>query len=384
MAKEIKRGIKKEVERSLWARAAGRCEFKGCNRLLCKSPITQEEVNIAEKAHIYSISERGPRGWGPLSKGKDKINQLENLMLVCPDCHKTIDQDKEGERYSAELLLEWKRAHEERIEIATGILPENKSHVVLYGANIGEQRPILNPKSAKAAMFPYWYPSSKNPINLSMLCSHDDSTDDYWKTESKHLYTLFIRYIKPIIEESDSCHFSLFSLAPQPLLILLGTLFTDIIPVEVYQPHREPQTWKWASSPEQLDLLIKEPVNFKNDPVLIISLSDRISPDRVKKVIGENISIWELTSGTYHNNILKSRAQLSSFREAARLLLSSVKECHGIETPLKIFPAMPVACAVELGRVRMPKTHMPFIIYDQNNKAGKFIETIKIPGDLNE
>jgi len=383
LAKEIKRRIKKDIERSLWARAAGRCEFKGCNRLLYRSSITQEEVNIAEKAHIYSISERGPRGWGPFSKSKDKINQLDNLMLVCPECHKTIDQDKEGKRYSAKLLLEWKRAHEERIEIATGILPERKSHGVLYGANIGEQRPILNPKWATEAMFPDWYPSSENPINLSMLCSHDDSTGDYWKTESKHLYTLFNRYIKPIIEESDSCHFSLFSLAPQPLLILLGTLFTDIIPVEVYQLHREPQTWKWANSSEGLNFQIKLPLNFDYTPVLIVSLSDRINPDRVKAVLGEHISVWELTVGAYHNDLLKSRAQLSLFREKARLLLSSIREHHGIQTPLRIFPAMPVASAVELGRVRMPKADMPFIIYDQNNKAGRFIETIKIPGDVN-
>jgi len=39
---------------------------------------------------------------------------------------------------------------------------------------------------------------------------------------------------------------------------------------------------------------------------------------------------------------------------------------------------MPVACAVELGRVRMPKACMPWTIYDQNNKHNKFIQTIKI------
>ena len=30
MAKEVTRYIKKEVERELWARAAGRCQFDGC------------------------------------------------------------------------------------------------------------------------------------------------------------------------------------------------------------------------------------------------------------------------------------------------------------------------------------------------------------------
>ena len=66
--KEVTRYIKKEVERELWARAAGRCQFNGCNRILYKSPVTQERVNISEKAHIYSFSEDGPRGWGPFKK----------------------------------------------------------------------------------------------------------------------------------------------------------------------------------------------------------------------------------------------------------------------------------------------------------------------------
>ena len=60
----------REVERELWARAAGRCQFDGCNRPLFKSPVTQEQVNISEKAHIYSFSENGPRGWGPFITNK--------------------------------------------------------------------------------------------------------------------------------------------------------------------------------------------------------------------------------------------------------------------------------------------------------------------------
>ena len=59
MPVEVTRYIKREVERELWARAAGRCQFEGCNRVLYKSPITQERVNISEKAHIYSFSEDG-------------------------------------------------------------------------------------------------------------------------------------------------------------------------------------------------------------------------------------------------------------------------------------------------------------------------------------
>lgn len=282
MAKEVTRYIKREVERELWTRSAGRCQFDGCNRILYKSPITQERVNISERAHIYSFSENGPRGWGPFITNKRKLNDLPNLMLVCHDCHKTIDQDKEGERYSADLLIKWKRQHEKRVEIVTGICPNKKSHVVLYGAKIGEENFTLCPVTAIEAMFPEWYPAEEMPINLSMSCTHEDCSKTYWRTEAEHLQTAFDRQIRPRIEESGSCHFSLFSLAPQPLLILLGTLLTDKIPVEVFQLHREPKTWKWQSHPDGFDFKVNYPTNTKHDPVLILSLSDRISPHWVR------------------------------------------------------------------------------------------------------
>lgn len=83
---ELTRNIKRNVESMLWGRAAGRCEFQGCNRLLSRSPVTQETVNISEKAHIFSFSEGGSRG----NDGVDdeELNSVENLILVCHDCHK--------------------------------------------------------------------------------------------------------------------------------------------------------------------------------------------------------------------------------------------------------------------------------------------------------
>src|SRR5437773_1326859 len=75
-AKEVTRHILPKVERELWARAAGRCQFNGCNRLLYKSPVTQERVNISEKAHIYSFSPAGPRGRGPHARNATHLNDV--------------------------------------------------------------------------------------------------------------------------------------------------------------------------------------------------------------------------------------------------------------------------------------------------------------------
>ncbi|WP_051534281.1 HNH endonuclease [Desulfitibacter alkalitolerans] len=332
MPKEVTRNIKKEIERELWARAAGRCQFEGCNRLLYKSPITQERVNISEKAHIYSVSEDGPRGWGPFKTNINGLNNIDNLMLMCHDCHKTIDQDKEGAKYSSSLLQEWKQNHELRVVAVTGISSNKKSYVVFYGSNISEQKSSIDKYEAFSAMFPNRYPADERPIILSMSCSHQDNSPDFWHTETHHLKTIFSIHIKQRIEELDTVHFSVFALAPMPLLIQMGALFTDKVEVDVYQPIREPKTWQWQEYPEGFEFIIKEPATYSHQPALVISISDRIKHDRVFSVLGNNVSIWELTvDHTFiGNDTIRAQAQLSMMRNAIRMT--------GILAVLKVMP----------------------------------------------
>lgn len=380
---EVTRYIKREVERELWARAAGRCEFQGCNTLLYRSPVTQERVNISEKAHIYSFSEAGPRGWGPFKKNPEDLNNIDNLMLMCNGCHTTIDQDKTGSKYSADLLQQWKQSHENRVVTVTGMTSNRKSHVIFYGSNIGEQKSIIQKSEAIDAMFPERYPAEERPIVLSMICSHRDNSPEFWVTESKHLESKFLSEINRRIEdETTSAHFSVFALAPVPLLIKLGTLLTDKIDVDVYQPIREPKTWKWQEFPEGFEFIVKEPTSFSNPPVLVISLTDKISYDRIYNVLGKEICVWELTVMDEYigNDTIREKAQLSLMRTVIRKLMVQIKEKHGFETPLRIFPAMAVSLSIEMGRARMPKADMPWIIYDQNNDLGSFIEALNIGG----
>jgi len=385
MAKEVTRYIKRETERELWARAAGRCQFDGCNRPLFKSPVTQERVNISEKAHIYSFSKTGARGWGPFTSNRTELNELANLILVCHDCHKAIDLDDKSERYSAELLMIWKHEHEKRIAIVTGVNPTKKSYVILYGANIGDQASKLRPDATKAALFPDWYPAEEHPIHLSMNWEGKDSDPAYWKTEARNLKIGFNRQIRPLIDGTECPHLSLFALAPIPLMTLLGSLLTDKVPAQTYQLHREPfQGWAWLDGPANFVFQINRPAKPEHQPALVISLSDRIASSRITAVLGEAVSIWELTIESPQNDFLKSKEQLSQFRKTVRQLIVDIGESHGKDTPLAIFPAMPVACAIDLGRVRMPKADSPWIIYDQNNEQNGFIRALEIGGNEHE
>src|SRR4029077_9937617 len=138
----------------------------GCNQPLWKSRVTQEQVNIAEKAHIYSFSGRGPRGNIGISEAD--LQTLSNLILVCHACHRKIDRKRDGGRYTVALLQQMKGAHEQRIELVSGIAPEKSSHVLLYGASIGDHSSPLSYFDAAPALFPGRYPAAARAIELSV------------------------------------------------------------------------------------------------------------------------------------------------------------------------------------------------------------------------
>ena len=54
-----------------------------------------------------------------------------------------------------------KARHEARIELVAGIAPERKSHVLFYGANVGEHSSPLHYQEAAPALFPDRYPAAK-------------------------------------------------------------------------------------------------------------------------------------------------------------------------------------------------------------------------------
>lgn len=382
MPSEVTRHIKSDVACELWGRAAGRCEFDGCNRPLYKSPVTQERVNIAQKAHIYSFAASGARGWGPFRKNRGKINDAANLMLVCYDCHKKIDQDLSGVRYSAALLTAWKESHEQRVAINTGVSANKKSHVILYGANIGDQSSPLQPEAAKDALFPEWYPADERVLEISMHWEGRDRDLSYWSTEGQNLEVEFNRQIRALLDHSPSSHLSIFALAPIPLLMKLGALLTDKIPAEVYQLHREPkQSWKWSEGSDEELFRIVRPTSTAHPPALVLSLSDVVAHERVSAALGEERSVWEVTTKRPHNDFLRSRNQLSQFRTVMREVIVEIGRAHGKNTALSIFPAIPVACAVEVGRVRMPKADGVWDIFDQDCKQGGFIHVLTLGMD---
>ena len=377
---EVKsRDISRSVEAMLWGRAAGRCQFDGCSRPLWKSPVTQERVNLAEKAHIYSFSADGPRGnRGVAAK---QLNAFENLILVCDICHKTIDKNWSSDHYTVAQLQQWKAVHEERVARVTGIGSEKSSHILLFGSNIGDHHGPLRYTQAVDAVFPHWYPAEDRAIELGVRNSvlSEAKKQLFWDPAHENL-EIDYEHIRRRIRSGEIKHLSVFALAAQPLLIRLGALLGDIVRAEVYQLHREPApSWKWpAGAPAAPEVQIWRPSSANGQPALVLAFSAPVTADRITSILGQDAAIWTLTVPSPHKEIVKSPAQLSEMRAIFSRVFDEIKAMHGQDTLLHVFPVMPVSLAVELGRARSPKAEMPWRIYDQVGALGGFVPALEI------
>jgi hypothetical protein len=362
----------------LWAKAAGRCQYAGCNKSLIGDLISgAEDRNFGFVAHIVADTATGPRGdpkRSPLLS--DDIN---NLMLLCHVHHKLIDID-DVDRHPEARLLAMKAAHEQRIEIVTAIDADRASHVLRYAANIGGHESPVAHEQISTAMLPDRYPADgRRTIDIEIRGSaQQDHEPQYWDLQRDNLNRQFAAKVRERIEAREIRHLSVFALAPQPLLIELGRLLCDIAPADVHQLHREPKGWRWPADGPAMQFRIREPARSDGPVALVFALSATVADDRITDVLGADAAVWAIEAEQPHNDIMKRPGDLAEFRRLARSIFNAIKSRHGERAVINIFPAMPVSAAVEVGRVWMPKADLPLVVFDQNRTLKGFVRALEI------
>ncbi|WP_071000381.1 SAVED domain-containing protein [Methylobacterium sp. C1] len=362
----------------LWARAAGRCEYRGCNHDLVGDLIAgREDGTFGFIAHIVADSPDGPRG--DAVRSPQLARDIKNLMLLCATHHKGVDVDYLASHPEA-VLLAMKAEHEDRIAIVAGIDEDRASYVIRFAASIGTNSALVDTRSIFMAMPPDRHPAEGKTIDLELSgCDYQDHEEPYWTFQRDNLRRLFARKVKERIEQGEVRHLSVFALAPQPLLIELGCLLGDIVPTTVHQRHREPATWRWQAAQPAIAFRTTDPGDRPGGTVALkLALSATVNDERIQAALGPDAAIWSLTADTPHNDILRRPEDLSAFKTQLRQLLNRIKAVHGEGATINVFPALPNSAAVEVGRVWMPKADLPMVIYDQNRSAGGFIRTIEI------
>ena len=105
--------ISENTKKMLLASSGGYCQNPSCNNpdlflLLSEGNIS----NIYEGAHIVAEKKNGPRGKSSLSTLER--DEFENIILLCANCHTTID--KNPKIFTEEILKKWKSEHSLKIK----------------------------------------------------------------------------------------------------------------------------------------------------------------------------------------------------------------------------------------------------------------------------
>ena len=368
--------IPAKVINQLLVKSVGRCQYRGCNKSLYKDLVTKRNFNQSYIAHIVADEPGGPRG--DAARSKLLAKDLNNLMLLCDTHHRLVDKiDIAG--HPEPLLLEMKKEHEERIERVTDIAPNMQSHILTYRANVGVHTREVSYQTVSQYLQSEYYPAEAESIDLSLSNSVERDRDiTFWSAEITNLEKQVEKKLHRSFAKGEIKHLSVFAFAPMPLLIKLGTLINDICVAEIYQPVRSPNTWKLNNDPTSVSYSVISPVAKHKTVALNISLSATLTNDRITTVLGNECSIYTITIASPFNDYLKSKNDLVEFGNFMRKLFDRIKAEYNDRTPLHIFPAMPIATAIELGRVWMPKADMPLFIYDQNTAADGFKKVIEI------
>ena len=92
----------------LYGQSGNECAEPQCsNPIIASATKESDAANVADIAHIYALSEDGPRGKAGMTP--KEVNHHSNLMLLCPTHHTNVDT--QYETYPADMLLKWKTDH---------------------------------------------------------------------------------------------------------------------------------------------------------------------------------------------------------------------------------------------------------------------------------
>lgn len=358
--------------------AGGRCEYRGCNKLLGVDGLTRRPSNLSAFAHIVADEPGGPRGHETDSARLAK--DPSNLMVLCLEHHRLIDDPVQEASHSIEVLRAMKGEHEDRIRRLTAIQGEATTLLVLMEANIGPRKGIVSEAQATEAVLPR-YPT-RDPIWIELArLSLEDGKPVAWALGMEEIDTAIASVLRPSLQRANTKHVSVFALGPIPLLMYLGRAIGDIGSGVAYQRHRASEDWRWKDpEPDDPTFDIVRPESPSGGQVALrLSLSGDVHPEEVLAVqprVGG--AQYEIRVATPRTDCVRTREQVAAFRSLVRGLLAEFRRNHGPRVVVHVFPAVPNSIAVEFGRCILLKADPRIEVYDLNWKTRGFTHALTL------
>lgn len=244
-----------------------------------------------------------------------------------------------------------------------------------FSASIGKNAARITDSEVEAALAPN---TAVSPIVVDLGDRYSDGRGASWiaaVTELEQAVALARESTEPL---------AIFAIGPIPLLMALGNLLGDKLPSVVYERHRHladvdpARTWCWEADGPDLAWTPFQPPRHQRgatDVAVLLSISGLIDPNAVVAVLPQQHPQYEIRLEDPRPNVVRTKAQLTSFVLRWREVLDHIREAYGDAVRVHVFPAVPVSVAVECGR-RMLQADPTLRIYNATGGSYRYALTV--------
>ncbi len=354
----------------LWGRAAGRCQFAGCNKILSEDDVTGRKYNKSVVAHIVASSPDGPRG--DPERSHKLSRDISNLLLLCPEHHHLIDCPEHSSDYPEAILQQMKRNHETAVRMATESVSYPETAIIrMVAAPHGRTEASIEEVEANLAVLADRRRPQKDGGVYIHLQEHSEyGTEEYWNRSVSQLERQFTQKVLNRLDETPSMHFSVFALAPIPLLAKLGHLMGDKGHAHVYQPLRnsnDNMTWVWRNTAKTNGFRTsRRKLSGGNRVALLLSLTAEVKEADVTEAYHPD-SLFVIRVDRQGVDSIQSKHDLEAFVDCYVKTLDRIARLMPDAREIGVFPIMPASAAFSIGSSYMNDVWPPLLIFDNHN-----------------
>ena len=397
----VRTKIPEEARNEILVKSKQRCQIciKNLDSNIISKKIGKGLADYAQIAHIEASSFDGPRS----NLDKDDCNNVENLMLLCYECHRDIDFINPDE-YTVEYLKKIKIDQEESVELLLNSLENPKAFPLkffgsLYPADqttINTQEIAIALKNCKLSIPSDYCRQSLFEVPKSSNRPLDVHTSFYWKNMlniiKKDVSTINY-YLGVANTHPNSNGVALFCYHGISELIILGRLIGDSSNVHLFQKHRDENfifNWTWPNSNDksghnniefETEILNSQGKSVK-EGLLLIEISGKIETESLpnnlydKDYLLPTIKIKTNMKSKY-STAISSLDSLTKIKNEIKNAIKTIQEDWGC-TKVNIISISPTTCNIVIGQLMQDRHHPEIVCYEVNKIDKKQSPTIII------
>jgi hypothetical protein len=339
----------------IWMKAGGLCSFDGCRKRLV-SDSDGALTNVGIIAHIIGHAKNSARHEYAEEYGFDKENleDVKNLTLMCQEHAKKIDDEHTRHLFPPDKLFKMKEEHEKWVDSWS----ENKKRksIALIHKRLGPPITELNFNGEPPCIL-----LEAVEDQLEFVSSRAKAWEEAKKT-NEILYEKFRKKLSEL--KADEAE--VFPLSPIPLLIHMGFLLTDTIPITVYQYDRENQIWvsERQKSSDKEDIVVKENITLRdeNELAITVNVSGTVRHKDVDEAINNGYDLLEI--GIENPNVkgVLYKEDVQIIQKRLKALAENLMQTNDY-SKIHLFYAGPAGLAIEIGRGINPRMWQEVCLY---------------------